>query len=174
MASVLVSLLAQLNTQAISAPSDYKDTVTPLIVSKVQPTFPDMRANYKKTILDPLEAKRAAEAIKPLPTPSYAPKMVLAAPTASDSLSQWLFKLRMCESGGNYAENTGNGYYGAYQFSYGTWAHWSTGYERADLAPPFVQDATIIKNTNASSGGLATQNPGCYRSQGLSQFPPSN
>lgn len=92
----------------------------------------------------------------------------------SGSLADWLYKLRTCESGGNYAINTGNGYYGAYQFSYATWAHWNTGYERADLAPPAVQDATIIQNTNASSGGLATQNPGCYKKMGLSAFPPSN
>jgi 16S rRNA G1207 methylase RsmC len=26
-----------------------------------------------------------------------------------------------CESGGNYSINTGNGYYGAWQFDYGTW-----------------------------------------------------
>jgi hypothetical protein len=30
-------------------------------------------------------------------------------------------RIRQRESGGNYAENTGNGYYGAYQFSLGTW-----------------------------------------------------
>jgi LysM repeat protein len=29
--------------------------------------------------------------------------------------------VRQRESGGNYATNTGNGYYGAYQFSLGTW-----------------------------------------------------
>lgn len=29
--------------------------------------------------------------------------------------------LRKCESGGNYATNTGNGYYGAYQFNATTW-----------------------------------------------------
>ena len=29
--------------------------------------------------------------------------------------------LRKCESNGNYAINTGNGYYGAYQFAAGTW-----------------------------------------------------
>jgi cystathionine beta-lyase/cystathionine gamma-synthase len=29
--------------------------------------------------------------------------------------------LRKCESGGNYAINSGNGYYGAYQFAAGTW-----------------------------------------------------
>lgn len=27
-----------------------------------------------------------------------------------------------CESGGNYATNTGNGFYGRYQFDLGTWA----------------------------------------------------
>jgi|GEM_PF-925576 len=30
-------------------------------------------------------------------------------------------RIRQRESGGNYAENTGNGYYGAYQFTIGTW-----------------------------------------------------
>src|SRR5258706_4172786 len=30
-------------------------------------------------------------------------------------------RIRARESGGNYATNTGNGYYGAYQFSLGTW-----------------------------------------------------
>lgn len=30
-------------------------------------------------------------------------------------------RIRQRESGGNYATNTGNGYYGAYQFSAGTW-----------------------------------------------------
>jgi len=32
-----------------------------------------------------------------------------------------LERIRMRESGGNYAENTGNGFYGAYQFTVGTW-----------------------------------------------------
>jgi len=90
----------------------------------------------------------------------------------SGSLADWLLKLRTCESGGNYQINTGNGYYGAYQFSIPTWNSHKTGYARADLAPPAVQDATIIKNTNASAG-LITQNPGCYKSTGISNKPPS-
>ena len=40
---------------------------------------------------------------------------------AAGSLSGWLLTLRLCESGGNYQTNTGNGYYGAYQFSIATW-----------------------------------------------------
>lgn len=95
------------------------------------------------------------------------------------SLQTWLYKLRMCESGGNYQTNTGNGYYGAYQFSQSTWnriARQRMGitWERADLAPPEVQDQAIIVNTNLSSGGLASQNPGCYRKTGISAFPPAN
>jgi uncharacterized protein YabE (DUF348 family) len=91
---------------------------------------------------------------------------------ASSNLSTWLSKLRQCESGGNYADNTGNGYYGAYQFGTGTWNSLGTGYARADLAPPGVQDQAIVKNTNRSGAGLAGQNPGCYRSTGISAFPP--
>jgi uncharacterized protein YabE (DUF348 family) len=92
----------------------------------------------------------------------------------SSNLSTWLLKLRTCESGGNYADDTGNGYYGAYQFSSGTWSTLGTGYAEANLAPPSVQDQAIVKNTNRSSAGLAGQNPGCYRSTGISAFPPSN
>jgi uncharacterized protein YabE (DUF348 family) len=92
---------------------------------------------------------------------------------ANSNLATWLSKLRQCESGGNYQTNTGNGYYGAYQFSASTWNSLNTGYARADLAPPGVQDAAIVKNTNRSSAGIAGQNPGCYRSTGISAFPPS-
>lgn len=95
------------------------------------------------------------------------------------SLQTWLYKLRMCESHGNYQTNTGNGYYGAYQFSQSTWnriavQRMGVPYSRADLAPPEVQDQAIIVNTNLSSGGIASQNPGCYRSTGISAFPPAN
>ena len=76
-------------------------------------------------------------------------------------------KLRMCESGNDYAKNTGNGYFGAYQFSATTWNAWKTGYSRADLAPPAVQDATAYKNVMASVGGFSSQHPGCFKSLGL-------
>jgi hypothetical protein len=33
----------------------------------------------------------------------------------------YLARLRACESDGNYRANTGNGFYGAYQFDLGTW-----------------------------------------------------
>lgn len=113
-------------------------------------------------------AQENAKAAYVAPTPQYSTNSGY-----SGSLADWLYKLRTCESGGNYTINTGNGYYGAYQFSAATWNHWNTGYARADLAPPEVQDAMIIKNTLASAG-LRTQNPGCYAKMGLSNYPPSN
>ena len=91
---------------------------------------------------------------------------------ASSNLANWLLKLRNCESGGNYADNTGNGYYGAYQFSLGTWQRLGLSGLPSN-APPAVQDQAIVQNTNRSGGGLASQNPGCYYRTGISAFPPS-
>jgi resuscitation-promoting factor RpfB len=91
--------------------------------------------------------------------------------TTYTSNAQILAALRQCETGGNYQANTGNGYYGAYQFSAATWNRWNTGYARADLAPPAVQDSTVLKNARASAGGFASQHPGCYSSLGLPKFP---
>ena len=45
-----------------------------------------------------------------------------AAPVgASEGMKADLHKLRICESGDNYREDTGNGYFGAYQFAPRTW-----------------------------------------------------
>lgn len=73
-------------------------------------------------------------------------------------------RLRQCESGGNYAANTGNGYYGAYQFSSSTWRSMGTGYDLAHQAPPAVQDnAAIALQARAGWG----QWPSCARKLNL-------
>lgn len=105
---------------------------------------------------------------------NYTPKVIKVQQTASmqtRDLQQWLYDLRMCESSGDYRANTGNSYYGAYQFTLETWSHWNQDYPRADLAPAEVQDAMIILNTQKTMG-LVTQNPGCYAKMGLSNKPP--
>lgn len=53
--------------------------------------------------------------------------------------AQWE-ALRQCESSGNYLVNTGNGYYGAYQFDQPTWESVG-GSGRPHWAEPVVQDA---------------------------------
>jgi LysM repeat protein len=58
--------------------------------------------------------------------------------------------IRQHESGGNYATNTGNGYYGAYQFSLSTWRAMG-GSGLPSNAPPAVQDA-MAQKLQAQSG----------------------
>lgn len=62
--------------------------------------------------------------------------------TADPSANDW-YRLRMCESSDNYAINTGNGYYGAYQFDLGTWRSvGGSGYP--NHASPAEQDARAL------------------------------
>ncbi|GAA1995372.1 putative membrane protein [Nakamurella flavida] len=63
--------------------------------------------------------------------------------SAEPSANDW-YRLRVCESGNNYAINTGNGYYGAYQFDLSTWRSVG-GTGRPDQASPAVQDALALK-----------------------------
>jgi hypothetical protein len=49
------------------------------------------------------------------------PPVTVAAPPVADG-SVW-DDLARCEAGGNWAANTGNGYYGGLQFSLATWRH---------------------------------------------------
>ena len=74
-----------------------------------------------------VQARRAATASTPqaAATPPPAPIAPAGAENYANS-SSWAAsvhatRVRQCESSDNYAADTGNGYYGAYQFSEGTW-----------------------------------------------------
>jgi hypothetical protein len=72
-------------------------------------------------------------------------------------------RLRRCESGGNYGTNTGNGYYGAYQFDLRTWH--GMGYAgRPSDASPATQDQAAAR-LQAARGWSPW--PACARSLGL-------
>ncbi|MCK9874395.1 transglycosylase family protein [Frankia sp. Ag45/Mut15] len=74
--------------------------------------------------------------------------------------------LRQCESGGNYTTNTGNSYFGAYQFSAGTWR--SLGYTGLPhQAAPAVQDEAALRLAQRSGFG---QWPVCGRGMGTAQL----
>lgn len=64
-----------------------------------------------------------------------------------------------CESGMTAGRNSGNGFYGAFQFSQSTWNSMGTGYERADLAPLDVQKDAVQRLVARSS--VFGQFPGC-------------
>jgi resuscitation-promoting factor RpfA len=72
-------------------------------------------------------------------------------------------RLRQCESGGRYNINTGNGFYGAYQFHPRTWR--GLGYPGLPhQAPPEMQDDAARKLQARSGWG---QWPACSRRLGL-------
>ncbi|MGP4021174.1 transglycosylase family protein [Saccharopolyspora sp. 5N708] len=85
-------------------------------------------------------------------------------PTAR--ISVW-DRLAKCESGGNWAANTGNGYYGGLQFKRGTWAAY--GGERFGRYPHRAtreQQIIIAEALRADQGGFGAW-PACARKLGL-------
>ncbi len=77
--------------------------------------------------------------------------------TVWDSLAQ-------CESGGNWAINTGNGYYGGLQFNVGTWrAYGGTGYPHQASRETQIAVATRLRDATGGYGSW----PGCAAKLGL-------
>lgn len=80
-------------------------------------------------------------------------------------VGQDLARLRACESSSNYATNTGNGFYGAYQFDVTTWQ--GLGYSgTASQASPATQDEAAVRLQG--DRGWAPW-PGCTAKLGLGQ-----
>ena len=83
--------------------------------------------------------------------------------SADPSADDW-YQLRMCESTNRYDINTGNGYYGAYQFDQATWNSVG-GSGRPDQAAPAEQDyRALILYRNRGWGPWV-----CARLVGLSE-----
>jgi uncharacterized protein YabE (DUF348 family) len=73
-------------------------------------------------------------------------------------------RLAQCEAGGNWATNTGNGYYGGLQFSLGTWqAYGGSGLPSQASRETQIAIATKVRD---ASGGYGAW-PACARSLGL-------
>jgi uncharacterized protein YabE (DUF348 family) len=90
----------------------------------------------------------------PAPTPSF-----------SSGTTVW-DQIARCESGGNWAENTGNGYYGGLQFSIGTWrAYGGSGLPSSASRATQIAIATKVRN---ASGGYGAW-PACSQALGLPQ-----
>jgi uncharacterized protein YabE (DUF348 family) len=75
-------------------------------------------------------------------------------------------RLAECESGGNWAINTGNGYYGGLQFSLSTWrAYGGPGYPHQQSRETQIAIATKLRNANGGYGAW----PACSQALGLPQ-----
>jgi len=74
-------------------------------------------------------------------------------PPASGNTGAW-DRIAACESGGNWAANTGNGYYGGLQFSHGTWAAFGgTAYAENAHQASKAQQIAIAEKVRAARGG---------------------
>ncbi len=138
--------------------------VQPVVVSA--PARPD----YDQQVLAPLHAAQAAQAealAKVQAAKQTVARKTVAVTSAvvaqAAATSQNMLALRMCESGNVYSRNSGNGYYGAYQYDIRTWANYG-GYARADLAPADIQDAKFLE-TFARRGWSPW--PACSRKLGF-------
>jgi hypothetical protein len=136
------------------------------------------KPNFDTDVLAPLQADQAAEAAQAAQAAAAAAQAAataaavaqaharaavvtttVSAPASGDAFAS----LRACEAGGDYTRNSGNGYFGAYQYSVGTWANYD-GYARADLAPAAVQDAKA--QADQATRGWSPW-PGCAHKLGL-------
>ncbi len=105
-----------------------------------------------------IQAAQIVAAAKPVVT-AVGATVAYAGPSVL-SAAQIQF-LGNCESGMTANRNSGNGFYGAFQFTISTWNAMGTGYARADLAPLDVQIAAVQQLLSRSS--IFSQFPGCAR-----------
>ena len=85
--------------------------------------------------------------------------MTYAATSVWDDLAE-------CESGGNWAINTGNGYYGGLQFSYATW-HGYGGGEFAEYPHEATREEQIIVAERLRAARGYAPWPACRAKLGL-------
>ncbi|HJG42910.1 resuscitation-promoting factor Rpf1 domain-containing protein [Corynebacterium phoceense] len=103
-------------------------------------------------------------------TVAFGAAATLMAPTASAAPDSDWDRLAQCESGGNWAINTGNGYHGGLQFSASTWQAYGGG-EFAPTANQATreQQIAVAERTLAAQGWGAW--PACSASLGLNSAP---
>ncbi len=114
------------------------------------------RKVVKQQVLDePLDAiVKVGTKEQPAPTTNFA-----SGGTVWDALAK-------CESGGNWAINTGNGYYGGLQFSLSTWqGYGGPGYPHEQSRETQIM---IAERVRAATGGYGSW-PHCSQSLGLPQ-----
>ena len=109
-----------------------------------------------------LQAQQAADTTPAAPAPQAAVPSTPSAPAPAPAAHDW-DAVALCESGGNWSINTGNGYYGGLQFSQSTWDSFGgDAYApRADLATKSEQITVAERVLDAQGRGAW---PTCGRS----------
>jgi hypothetical protein len=168
---LLTALSAQLTflTPVLPVKTTHQVVFTHILPQENNVNYSNVKNNVTPTVTDyptlrvtpiPPTAEPTGQPTVITPVPTVAVSIIIS--SAPSSLSDTAITyLGSCEAGMDPTKNTGNGYYGAFQFSYGTWKRLNTGYERADLAPIEVQEAAVKQLLQGSS--IYNQFPGCAR-----------
>lgn len=147
-------------------PGPHSKVAVPIQPVVRQPSRPSLRPSLRPHARPPSPRPRATAPRAPPPT--------LRAPVVSRPVSDDVWaRLRHCESSGDYTKNTGNGFYGAFQFLPSTWNRIARIVNRPDLvgvlphlASPGDQD--MMAQSNQRISGFRSQWPVCSRRLGLS------
>jgi len=163
-----VTEVSTVDTTAVSTTT----TMTTTTEAPATTTTIDMAAVYVFAAMLATTTTEAPTTTRAPSPPSTAPRPVpvTTAPHPVQSgggLPAFLVCVRQRESGGNYSINTGNGYYGAFQFSLSTWNNTAAHAGRGDLVgvlPSNVasgdQDAMAI-SLYSWQGRQPWAGPGC-------------
>ncbi len=155
---VIVTLIAPPESTPVTAQESEKP-------AKKKTTAKKKRTTKPATTGENAETAETAETTSTVKVRAAAESGTTEVPANKPTPSQdsILAALRKCESGGNYKINTGNGYYGAYQFALGTWRRLGySGYPHE--ASPATQDEAVLKLAAKAGWG---QWPACSRKLGL-------
>ncbi len=104
----------------------------------------------------PSKTARAIAVVGVTGAAAVAAPLMAAGSASAATASEW-DAVAQCESGGNWAINTGNGYYGGLQFSASTWA----AYGGTNYAPQANQ-ATKAQQIEIAEKVLASQGKGAW------------
>ncbi len=124
---VVARAAAEVRTQDASQAVTFIDGFAAAGADATQPFVIDSRLASLRGIVAPTTTVPPAPTttappapVAPAPAPAPAPKPAAAKGGDPNDPATW-DRLAQCESGGNWAANTGNGYYGGLQFSSATW-----------------------------------------------------
>lgn len=123
------------------------------------------REEIGRKVAVPAQPKIIKVGTKEPPPP---PPPVVVADSDDDDYGVW-DRLAQCEAGGNWAANTGNGYFGGLQFKPGTWAaNGGTQYARLPSQASRQQQIVVAEQIRDARGGYGAW-PACARRLGLAR-----
>lgn len=140
---------------AVAAPTSAAQNVT-AAVSVSSPTYPyspqEIRTWWNATHVNKINGSQAfyvAAYFNAIVRQRIIAYLVAISTPSIPNEARW-DRVAQCESGGNWAINTGNGYYGGLQFSLGTWrAYGGVGYPNHNSKADQIR---VAENVRTQSG----------------------